>query len=414
VSRSRPQSKSVDAEAEAAKRVKDPIHDFIAVEPYALALLDRPELQRLRYVRQTGTAHLVYPGANHTRFEHSLGCHHLSQVAADALDLDDHTARTLGAATLLHDVGHGPFSHTSEIVTQARTGVSHEERSVDLIHDAFAEPLERNGIDPDEVERVILGDHRHKALVSGPLDVDRIDYLLRDGHYTGVATSVDALRLMATVQMHERQVVTARDGLAAAESLLVTRFAMHSAVYYHHTCRAGELLLERAMLELVDDAEVTSEELARMDDYQLLGRLRREDSRAGQMARRVLERRLPKVAFEVPYRALETRWIKANAGDLERLLDLERRIAEIAEVPRHHVQVDAPEPPTLPEVDARILGRDDEVRPLSEASTLVRSLASAAQDHWHFRVYAPEEHREAVEGVVPQVVRLEKPLDEFA
>jgi HD superfamily phosphohydrolase len=413
VSGSRPRARQLSANRESAKRIKDPIHDFIVVEPYALDLLDQPAMQRLRYVRQTGTAHLVYPGANHTRFEHSLGCHHLAHVAADALDLDGEQAKLLGAAALLHDLGHGPFSHTSEIVTEAASGRSHEDRSVQLIHEDFAEALEAHGIDPDEIEALIQGEHRLSALISGPLDVDRIDYLLRDGHYTGVATSVDALRLMATVRTVDGQVVTARDGLGAAESLLVNRFAMHSAVYYHHTCRAGELLLERAMLELIRSCEVGADELARMDDYELVSLLRKHDGEAGRMARRTLERDLPKVAFEVPYRALEQRWVEAIGGDLDRLLDLERELADRAGVPRRQVQVDAPSPPGLPETEAKILGPQGEVEPLSQASTLVRSLAEAYRDHWHFRVYAPPSEAGTVEEAVPNLIRLERPLDEF-
>ena len=413
MSGSRPRARQLSAQRDEAKRIKDPIHDFIVVEPYALDLLDQPAMQRLRYVRQTGTAHLVYPGANHTRFEHSLGCHHLAHVAADALDLSADRTRLLGATALLHDLGHGPFSHTSELVTESRSGRSHEQRSVDILHEQFTEPLEAHGVDPDEVEQLILGEHKLKALVSGPLDVDRIDYLLRDGHYTGVATSVDALRLMATVAMHEDRIVTSRDGLGAAESLLVNRFAMHSAVYYHHTCRAGELLLERAMLELVDSGELSVDELARMDDYQLVSLLRKHEGEAGRMARRVLDRELPKVAFEVPYRALDERWVEAITGDLEELLTLEEQVADHADVPRRHVQVDAPSPPGLPETEAQIVGPGGETEPLSQASTLVRSLADAYRDHWHFRVYAPRESHESVEEAVPKLIRLERPLDEF-
>ncbi len=398
-----------------AKRIKDPVHDFIRIEPYALALVDTPTFQRLRHVRQTGTAHLVYPGANHTRFEHSLGAHHLAQVASQALDLPPGQARLLGAAALLHDVGHGPFSHTSEAVVEQATGRSHEEHTVERLHAELAEPLEDHDIDPREIERLLLGEHPLKALISGPLDVDRIDYLLRDGHYTGMATSVDALRLMATVTQHQGQVVTTRDGLGAAESLLVTRFAMHSAVYYHHTCRAGELLLQRAMLELVNSGEITGEELASMDDVSLTARLRDHDGTAGHLGRRVFERRLSKVAFEAPYRALDPRWVDAYSGELHRLGKLETRIAERAGVPERHVQVDAPSPPGLPEVDATVLFEGSgKLEPLSQASTLVRALAKAHQDHWHFRVYAPPESLKAVADAVPTVVSLERPLDDFA
>jgi HD superfamily phosphohydrolase len=397
-----------------AKRIKDPVHDFIVVQSHARALLDEPLVQRLRFVRQTGTAHLVYPGANHTRFEHSLGCHHLATTAASALDLDEATARDLGAAALLHDVGHSPFSHTSEAVVERSTGLEHEELSVRRIREHLEDTLLDHDLDPDRVEALVLGEHRLSGLISGPLDVDRIDYLLRDGHYTGVSTSVDALRLMMTVTEHDGRVVATPDGLNAAEGLLVTRFAMHSAVYYHHTCRAGELLLERAMLELVEGGRLGGHELARMDDYDLVARLRQAEGTAGDLAQRVFERRLPKVALEVPYKALEDRWVEAYAGDLDRHRQLEREIADEAGVPAHHVHVDAPSPPTLPEVDAPILDGGGEVRGLAEASTLVRSLASAHQDHWHFRVYAPPGSLGVVEEAAPRAVALERSLDEFA
>lgn len=396
-----------------AKRIKDPVHDLIVVEPFARALVDHPVVQRLRNIRQTGTAHLVYPGANHTRFEHSLGTYHLATLASRALQLPEPEARLLATAALLHDVGHGPFSHLSEAVVHEHTGKGHEDHSVDRIHNALAATLEAHDTDPKHVTRLVTGKHRLKGLISGPLDVDRIDYLLRDGHYTGVATSVDAQRLMATVALHDGQVVTQRDGLSTAEQVLITRFAMHSAVYYHHTCRAAELLLEDAMAELVEAGELTGDELSHMDDPELIVTLRRHDGEAGRMARRVFERRLPKVAFEVPYKALEDRWVGAMTGDRKRLHALEHEIADKAGVPPRHVQVDLPKPPTLPEVDAPILHRNGTVEPLTEASTLVRALAQAHQDHWHFRVYAPEGSREAVARAAPKVVALERPLDEF-
>ncbi len=400
------------SETHRAKRIKDPVHDFIVAEPYARDLIDTPTFQRLRFIRQTGTAHLVYPGANHTRFEHSLGCHHLARVAAATLDLPPDEARHLATAALLHDIGHSPFSHTSEAVVEQATGSDHEDISVNRIHNELTPTLEHHDIDPYQIESLIQGDHPLKGLISGPLDIDRIDYLLRDGHYTGVATSVDALRLMATVTLHKDRVVMTNDGLNAAESLLVTRFAMHSAVYYHHTCRAGELLMERAMLALIQEGSITGQQLARMDDYDLVATLRADEGPAGELAQRVFDRRLSKVALEIPYKALEPRWVETYSGDLQRQRDLEKRIADRASVPENEVQVDAPSPPTLPEVDAPILD-DGDIIGLAEASTLVRALATAHQDHWHFRVYAPPEHKDAVAEAAPKVITLERPLDEF-
>ncbi|PHQ40571.1 phosphohydrolase, partial [Halorubrum persicum] len=170
------------------KAIKDSVHGHVRLGDLATELVDTPAFQRLRHIKQLSTVRLVYPSANHTRFEHSLGVYHLARGAVDGLGLDADTAAHVRAAALLHDIGHGPYGHQTEGVIRRATGRDHDDIAW-LLTDADREVcqvLERNGLDPDRVASLIAGEGRLGDLVSGELDVDRMDYLVRDAHHTGV------------------------------------------------------------------------------------------------------------------------------------------------------------------------------------------------------------------------------------
>jgi HD superfamily phosphohydrolase len=175
------------------KIIKDPVHGYVEVEDYALALLER-----LRYVRQLGFSYLVYPGANHTRFEHSLGTMFLADVACRRFDLADDERTLVTAAALLHDIGHGPYSHASEPLMESLLGRTHDD--IGPLVEAQAGSLLRDaGVDPAELCTVVRGRHPLSGIIHGDLDVDRMDYLLRDAYYTGAPYgTVDAQRLIRT------------------------------------------------------------------------------------------------------------------------------------------------------------------------------------------------------------------------
>ncbi|NTU99958.1 MAG: HD domain-containing protein, partial [Methanoregulaceae archaeon] len=179
------------------KIIKDPVHGYIEVTTPVLEVLDSPSLQRLRYIRQLGFSYLVYPGSNHTRFEHSLGTMYLSDIMARQLMLTDEDRELVTTAALIHDIGHGPFSHAVEPVMEEISGRTHHD-AVWLLEDhALLETLEKNGIDIRETRAILQGGHRLSEILHGDLDVDRMDYLLRDAHYTGVPYgTVDAHRLI--------------------------------------------------------------------------------------------------------------------------------------------------------------------------------------------------------------------------
>jgi len=243
-------------------RIRDPIHNYIHVDAMGEELLDAPRVQRLRRIHQLGTGSLVYPGANHTRFEHSLGAYHLAGQAARALGLGDDDRKAVQAAALLHDVGHGPFSHTSDPLYRDFLHRTHEDLSVDAVQKgALADVLARHGVEPARVVALVRGETPLGGLVSGDLDVDRMDYLVRDSHYTGVNIGVDLQRLVSDLALTPQGVAVKAGSVPAAEMLLVTRVQMYATVYFHRTLRVAERMIERAFRLALDAGEIKPEQL---------------------------------------------------------------------------------------------------------------------------------------------------------
>ncbi len=229
------------------KILNDPIYGFITV-PHAriLALIDHPWFQRLRYIKQLGVGHLVYPGALHTRFHHALGAMHLIGEAIKTLRYKGHAIteeEEIGAsiAILLHDVGHGPFSHALE--HSIVEGIAHEDVSalvMDALNDQFDGAMEMGlAIFRDRHPRRAL-----HQLVSSQLDVDRIDYLNRDSFYTGVSEGViGGDRILKMLQIVDDRLVVEEKAIYSIEKFLVARRLMYWQVYLHKTVVACEQML---------------------------------------------------------------------------------------------------------------------------------------------------------------------------
>jgi hypothetical protein len=290
------------------KRIFDPIHHFIELSTAEARLLDLPVMQRLRRLRQLGLAYLAFPSAEHSRFTHALGALAMGTRAFDELARGSgasfgdaagtaYQRRLVRVALLLHDIGHGPFSHSCESVL----GIRHEARTNDLV----ALPEVSRGIveldvDPSDVLALIVGDPqcRYPALrelVSGPnLDADRMDYLLRDAYFTGVATGqYDAEQLVASLRLIEvgdgLAVGIDRRGVVALESFVMARYLMFASVYFHHTTRMFEHVLHEALGELWPDSHALDapDEFLRWDDFRVLDSL---DGRASEAARALRDR----------------------------------------------------------------------------------------------------------------------------
>ncbi|WP_336327043.1 HD domain-containing protein [Halovenus sp. HT40] len=372
--------------------IKDSVHDHIEIHGVAEELLDTPPVQRLRRIGQLGTVDLVYPSANHTRFEHSLGVYHLADRALDHLGIEGKQAERVRSAALLHDIGHCPYSHNIEGVLYRHTGKYHDEVH-DLIESGpVAQTLTEHGLNPDRIADLISGEGELGQLVSGELDVDRMDYLVRDAHHTGVPYgTIDHERLIRELRLVDGDLVLDENNVQSAESLLLARALMNPTVYKHHVARIAKAMLRRGVERVLETDVTDAERLRRMDDYDLISTLR-ACSETERIVRRLDRRELFK-------RALWTE-LDSVPGDLlsadhEEIRAFEREIADEANVDRADVVLDVPAKPTMKESSSRVLV-NGEVRTLAEQSTLVTALEQAQRDQWRMGVYAPPESSERV------------------
>jgi HD superfamily phosphohydrolase len=372
--------------------IKDSVHDHIELQGVAEELIDTPAVQRLRRVRQLGTVGLVYPSANHTRFEHSIGVYHLADRALDHLGIEGQQAARVRAGAILHDVGHGPYSHNIEELLYQQTGTYHDEIH-DLIGDGpVARVLTDHGLNPDTVADIVAGDGELGQLVSGELDVDRMDYLVRDAHHTGVPYgTIDHGRLIRALRFVDGDLVLDEGNIQTAESLLVARALMNPTVYKHHVARIAKAMLRRAAQHALAADATDPESLKRMDDFELRVLLRDCDNTA-EMARRLDDRDLYKRAVWAQRAAVPDDLVGSSH---DRVAELEAEIAETAHVDRQEVILDIPSEPSMTESTSRVLVGGG-VRRLGEQSTLVNALRIAQRDQWRLGVYAPANHSDRV------------------
>lgn len=230
---------------------RDAIHNYIHVEnQVVLDLIDAKEMQRLRRVKQLGGTYQVYQSAEHSRFSHSLGVYHIVKMMLEdhciGQEISDYDKLTVMCAGLLHDVGHGPFSHCFEDAF----GFKHEEYTVKIIdgHTEVNRILERFHIGfAKEVSSVIQKTHPNKVLVqmvSSQLDADRMDYLLRDSYFTGTTYGqFDLFRILRVMKVYNGRIVYKESGVQAIEDYILARYHMYWQVYYHPTARSYEQLL---------------------------------------------------------------------------------------------------------------------------------------------------------------------------
>jgi HD superfamily phosphohydrolase len=381
--------------------IKDSVHDWITLSPVAADLLDTPAFQRLRHIKQLSTIRLVYPSASHTRFEHSLGVYHLANEALSHLRVDGERADHVRAAALLHDVGHGPYGHQTEEVIMRRAGRHHDEIGEVIENCEIADVLRDHDLSPSRVAALVRGEGELGQLVSGELDVDRMDYLVRDAHHTGVPYgSIDHGRLVRSLRYRDGELVLAEGNVRTAESLLLARGLMNGIVYRHHVSRIAGSMLERAAERLLDrENDVTIDEFARMADHDLLV---------------ALGEHVPDLGGRIERRDLYKRTVWADLSDTPaHLLELEhederaaeRDIAERAGVDESAVVVDVPRRPSMKESNARVVV-DGVVQRLEEASGLVTAIREAQRDGWRLGVYAPESERDAVAEAAVDVLGL--------
>ena len=353
------------------KFIRDSIHGNLPLNPFEIEVLDYPQLQRLRRVKQLGFISLIYPGANHSRFEHSIGTMHLASKLADQLELSKDDKDLVRIAGLLHDAGHGPFSHVSEAVL----GVNHEEITAFVIektsiHDKLSEKF-----DTKEIIDIINGEGKLGPIISGDLDMDRMDYLIRDSHYTGVAYGViDTERIISNLKL-ERELILDIKGVQAAESALTARYLMYPSVYQHHTTRIINAMFRRCLRDLINQDSLDPKDMYKYDDADMISICRHSEGLSREMMEKIDNRNLLKRAKVLPANLFEEPE-KIFKIEKEDLLKAEEEISEDFNLNRDYTILNIAEYPRFEEMKT-LVEFGDKLYHLSEISSIVDALNNA-------------------------------------
>ncbi len=355
------------------KSIKDPIHGYIKLTPLELNLVDTLPLQRLRRIKQLPGSEYVYPGAMNTRFEHSLGVMHLAGLMGSKLSDDEYITKLLRIAGLLHDIGHGPFSHSFEPILNTFLRVSHEKMGVILIKNTIlSDILSENGINTDDVANLILGKYRRKSLskvINSSIDADKMDYTVRDSYHTGAGYSVDIHRIAMNSMDVDGDLAINIRALEAVESLLMARLLSFRTIYYHKTSRAVQLMLEKAMMSIIHEMHLHLGEILEypnlylnLDDYTMWEILRKNE-RSKNIMKSLMKRHILKVAGEWYGEYLSTRQVN----------QLRSAISNTSGVSEDDIIIDSPKIKFIKSTGLPMLWRDGElINPLGVSPVLSR------------------------------------------
>ena len=357
--------------------IRDPLHNNIRLDPLARELIETPAFQRLRYVRQLGLAFLVYPGATHTRFEHALGTYHLARRSLALLGeesglsgVPDDECAIVSAAALLHDLGHYPFSHALEEIG----AMHHEEVARALIAEGEIGEILRRGLGRDAPARImalVRGESRSplQRLISGSLDLDKLDYLRRDALMCGVSYGdIDVDRLLNSLVLVDDPpsggltVAIAEKGLSALESLLFARYQMYRNVYWHHAIRSATAMYKRLVAEALDAGALPADRLASFTDEGLLHVLEQAQLPMLEALRR---RQLYKRAFECPAAELSADVAEWIADDPALTVEAENALAIELGMQPGELLLDYPTKTQMLGLDIPVRRRDGTVRRLT-------------------------------------------------
>ena len=391
----------------------DPIHDFIRVNEHELSIIDNPIFQRLRRIRQLSGAHLTYPAAQHTRFEHSLGVMHIASQAGHALNekeiLKSDDIAILRLAGLLHDIGHGPFSHLFEEIIREKK-ISHEDFGKEIIlKSELGDNLSKNGFDKKFITKVAFGDSKFQymnEIISGALSADMMDYLLRDGYFTGAEhAKIDHKRITQSLDIYQKKLALERSALYSFESMMHSRYQMFKAVYFHKTVRAAEVMLLEALRLSDDEFSFTTfnlnEFIKLTDEYILSSLLSSKSSklkRARKFAQDYQNRRLLKCVFERILTS-KTNLKKTQTNELKIAISKKSKIDESEIFIDSSVTPSIPLAPSKKESKSIILITNENQKPLAkEISISEIPLVSAISGFMNIlRVYTHQKNRKKVE-----------------
>lgn len=413
------------------KVFKDPVHNYIHVQDEIIwSLINTHEFQRLRRIRQLGTSYLTFHGAEHSRFSHSLGVYEITRriisqfERAEYPDWPEEERMVALCAALLHDLGHGPFSHSIEHAFQ----MNHEDWTCKIVlgDTEVAAVLRRLGEDfPGKVASVIRKTYEKAIvvnLVSSPLDADRMDYLLRDAYFTGVEYgTIDMDRILRMLRPYQGRIVVKESGMHAVEDYLMSRYQMYWQVYFHPVTRSSEIILRqifRRAKELFDTGhsfrflpdplpglfqrDLTVQEYLLLDEALVQTAFMQwrleSDELLVQLCSRFLDRKLYK-------------YVEVESLDMETIDDIRHAFEAAGLHPDYDLEIDFPT--DLPydvfrpdnestEKQILLLDKHERLVEISEVSDIVRSISGLHRGKYH--LYFPYEKVKAVLDQLPESI----------
>ena len=405
--------------------IKDPIHGYVRISQTERSVIDTEPLQRLKRIRQLAGSEFVYPAANHTRFEHVIGTMHLAGSLAEALPLElpRHQREQLRLAALLHDIGHGPFSHVFEPLLTKYLGKGHEDFVPWLVKETeISEKLEASGLDANALGQLAIGKLANgkqpylDQIISGSVDVDKMDYVVRDSFHTGAGYgSFDVHRLIYTMDIIDDNLSVDGSAVATLESFLLARFESYRTIYFHKASRAVQIMMVRALEAARDELQLLDfdgpEDYLKLDDYKVWTALK-ECSKSRKIMRDLEARRLLKCAYERTLFSGEE--LGSNIVSDEHVrADVEKEIANVAKTSQEDVIIDAPTLPSVPyhdpaglrSMDILVFNHAPDGTKQRVSLSRVSRIAGVLQTFMNqIRVYTKESDRSRVESAARQIL----------
>ena len=412
-----------------SKTIRDPIHGDIKLEGIFLDIIEAPEIQRLYNIKQLGFAHLVFPGAHHTRLEHSLGAYYMASQAAEKLNLDREEKEIVTCAAILHDIGHGPFSHTLESILRDTLNVDHIDLTEKLIngeHTIFDDKekdyvgsssvfdiLKKQGMDLKEIINIIRGETHKKPylsqLLNSSVDADQLDYLIRDAYYTGVSYGmIDIERFLQTLLINDNKLAVRKKGVGVIENILMARTLMYSSVYFHKTVRIAELMLSKAF-EMIDNLEPFN--FFKMTDAELINNLKKMGAYQHEIATRLKYRKLFKQVYAISGSNLGESRVNTvkSLEDMSLRRKKEQELEESLNIPLGHVIIDVPfqelhqAEPRIDQTDIVIVDERD-TKNLDEYTPIAKAIRLRPIPDWIVMIIADEKYRDLIAGKAEKIL----------
>jgi HD superfamily phosphohydrolase len=403
--------------------IKDPIYGYVRITEAERRIIDSYPFQRLRRIRQLAGAEYVYPGANHTRFEHSIGVMHLAGMFVDnpqiSQIISEDEAQMVRISALLHDVGHGPFSHVFEHVLTRFLGKTHEDMTTWIITSSEIKDIINDlGYDPKVIGSLAVGRLNKPnmafmdQIIRSAVDADKLDFVVRDTYHTGAEYGfVDVFRLAYTVDVINGNLSVDIGSLSALESFILARIESFKSIYFHRVGRAVQIMLAMAMERAKDDLGLVNfkspEEYLALNDHILWANLRKNE-KSREIIERLERRRLLKCAYDPPPFYIRDKIVSSILnveGIRNRIRD---EIADEANVDPQSIIIDVPTLPSVPyhhafplePMEIPVFHKTRNGRKISSRLSEVSGIFDLLKGFMNIlRVYTEEEHLKKVQEV---------------